>query len=328
MRIAAPATLRNMLFVYNTAVGGGAGVLAAPGLTVEDSTFSSNVDAVGGAGLLVFGSALITGCSFSDNLVLDTAGPLYRGGAGLLAIDAELTVDRCQFQRNTVEGAFAGGGGVAMEGSGTAAVIRHSRFSNNSVHDSGGALTVRDGATAAVVNSAFWNNQSSSSAGGILALGGSTRVSLVNCTLMNNEAALEEGAGLAVEQGANASLVNSIVWGNTGATGSADQAAQVWSDSTAPYATHSCIQGGEWSPGVANISQDPQVADAIGGDLRLQAGSPCIDAANTLVDVDPFAAGFTALAPSDLGGRFRVTDGDGDGQEQVDMGAYEFQSAP
>jgi hypothetical protein len=83
------------------------------------------------------------------------------------------------------------------------------------------------------------------------------------------------------------------------------------------------VQGG-WG-GTGNKNADPLFVDADGPDnivgteddnLRLSAGSPCIDAGdNTAVP-----AGVT----TDLGGRLRFVDGDCNDTDIVDMGAYEF----
>ena len=63
-----------------------------------------------------------------------------------------------------------------------------------------------------------------------------------------------------------------------------------------------------------NIDADPLFADAIGGDLGLQPGSPCIDAAD-------FA---TALAVvTDAAEASRILDDDLSGVDRPDMGAYE-----
>ncbi len=65
--------------------------------------------------------------------------------------------------------------------------------------------------------------------------------------------------------------------------------------------------------------------DASGGDLRLSVSSLLIDAGNQFADADIIEAGFQALPDFDLDGNFRITDGDGDGIEDVDIGAYEYQ---
>lgn len=65
-----------------------------------------------------------------------------------------------------------------------------------------------------------------------------------------------------------------------------------------------------------NISADPLFADVDAGDLRLLAGSPSIDAGDGT---------HPNLEPADLDGFLRIVDGDGDGQAQIDQGAYERQ---
>ena len=95
---------------------------------------------------------------------------------------------------------------------------------------------------------------------------------------------------------------------------------------------YSCVQGGFGAPGVGNIGENPLFADPYGSDglpgggdddLRLLAGSPCIDAA----DNSAVPKGIT----TDLAGNPRFVDDldtpdTGNGTPPiVDMGAYEFQ---
>ena len=95
------------------------------------------------------------------------------------------------------------------------------------------------------------------------------------------------------------------------------------------------IQGGGF-PGTGNLDIDPMFVDPLGpdglpgtvdDDLRLQAVSPCIDAADsTAPPIDPFEP-----MPFDLDGNARFiddTETEDTGVEEcpiVDMGAYEFQ---
>ena len=112
-------------------------------------------------------------------------------------------------------------------------------------------------------------------------------------------------------------LVNSIVWNNTMTpTGvqadlplppppvESDSVIQNWS------AAYSDVQGS--FEGTASISTDPMFTDPDQGDYRLDEGSPCIDAGTWETD-----------SAVDLDGLVRPVDGDFNGAEDFDMGAYE-----
>jgi hypothetical protein len=78
-------------------------------------------------------------------------------------------------------------------------------------------------------------------------------------------------------------------------------------------------------PGVGNIASEPGFEAAATGNLYLSSESPCIDAGNRFVDADPLTPGFQALPTTDVAGRPRIVDGNGDGVAEVDMGTYEYQ---
>jgi hypothetical protein len=87
-------------------------------------------------------------------------------------------------------------------------------------------------------------------------------------TIADNAAV--QNAGAVLFQGQSVFFSNNIVWGNT---------APVWPQLSPHHERffHSCIQGGT-TGGVSNIASDPLFVDAAGGDYRLQAASPCVDA--------------------------------------------------
>ncbi len=131
--------------------------------------------------------------------------------------------------------------------------------------------------------------------------------SVLSCTVQGNEVAAVGPAGQPAGTGGGingtATVVNSIVWGNT--------STQISSGNTVNY---SDVQGG-YASGTGNLAVNPLFVNAAGGNLRLQNGSPCIDAgqnssvpANILVDLD---------------GIPRIQNGDGIPPATVDMGPYE-----
>src|SRR5262249_39708689 len=115
-------------------------------------------------------------------------------------------------------------------------------------------------------------------------------VTLTNCTLTNNAAEVAPGGVMAVSSTLTA--VNSILWGNSpGDVGQFDSSVAI---------TFSDVAGG--FEGVGNIDANPLFVNAAGpdgivgtpdDDLRLGAGSPCLDAGSNdanLPEVDGFGA--------------------------------------
>lgn len=119
---------------------------------------------------------------------------------------------------------------------------------------------------------------------------------LTNVTFSGNSAS-GSGGGMYNYASSSSTLTNCILWGNSGI--------QIYNtnDSSATV-TYSDIQGGY--PGNGNIDADPLFVGP--SNLRLQAGSPCINTgSNDVVTVN-----------TDLDGNPRIVG------VNVDMGAYEF----
>ena len=116
---------------------------------------------------------------------------------------------------------------------------------------------------------------------------------------------------------------NTIVWGNN-AGGALDQLAQIRINHPFALLDYSCIQDLADLPGIGSIDSDPLFVDPLGpdgvagtldDDLRLEAGSPCID------------AGSNSAVPLDFGD----VDGDGDTSEVVPLdlaGTPRFEDDP
>lgn len=191
-----------------------------------------------------------------------------------------------------------------------------------------------------IVNVVFSGNTSGSNGGGLFVYGafGTSSPTLDNVTLVGNVAgAAADGGAIHNNQG-EPILNNSVLWGNS-AGGDGDQVNNSENPTTV---ANTIIQGGVNGSGVAgepntdgggNLDADPLFVDADGADdiagtldddLRLQAGSPAIDAGDeSLLPLDLFDmdgdGDVAERLPLDLDGDPRVVGAD------VDMGAYERQ---
>jgi hypothetical protein len=183
---------------------------------------------------------------------------------------------------------------------------------------------------------------------------------LLNCTLVGNTTTGSSGGwgggGFAASGWTRSSLINCILWGNRSADGTNEmsQISVVQGSQSDVSVKFSCIQDDnpddDYIPfgGVANhnIDDNPHFVrepndggDGWGvgdnddfGDVHLSPKSPCIDIGDNnsvpvdLADLDN--DGNTAEPiPFDLDGRARIFDGDCNGTNVVDMGAYEFSYA-
>ncbi len=347
-----PLVVTSCGFFGNTSAhGGGLGITAeTPSVRVVACIFSGN-HASHGAGAEVFrsgGETVFEDCTFTGN---DAA---FGAGLNLSTTNSEFdaasiaTVRRCTF-----EGNLAGfGGGLytsasfvkGLAGSPPLVEVLNCTFRGNTagsccdtgVYSSpcwlegpafGGGIDARlQGGDARIVSSLFDSNTgphgaaiSATTCGepAFDVYGGSVSVS--NCTIV---ASTGPGVELRLARTGLMQIHNSIVRGGT-----ADQIKTQFVNPVLNQAfivaEYSNIQGG--FPGASNIDADPRFADAGGGDYRLTALSPCIDAGDS-----------TALPPNattDLAGQPRraddpLTPDTGIGSPTVDMGAYEFQPPP
>ena len=264
-------------------------------IIITNSSYNSYY---GGGGMYNnYSSPIISDCVFSGNSAAGSGGGIYNN-------NSPLTITSCTFTGNSA--AQYGGGAIYTEYS--AVTIANSVFSGNSAEQysyGGGAIHDRDGDSLDITNCSFTGNRN----GGLLV----TRYDQAVYPL---------------------TITNSIFWGD-GLSGKEIDCMGYYcvEGQSIPYfdplITFSDIQGG-W-PGDGNINLEPLFFDADGtdnvigtpdDDLRLQPGSPCID------------AGTSSNAPAvDIKGtqRFDVPEipnaGSG-GYPYYDIGAYEFQPPP
>ncbi len=275
------------------------GVIDGFTITHANANGSSANDTDRGGGLIILTGANPTfrNCRVVQNRCV------FGGGAGYVRT-ASPRFEDCVFESNF--GASFGGGFDTFSGSITT-WVRCSFISNTAARAS--AVEAFGSCTVNLINCVIRNNSATGASGGAILVASSSIANIHNCTIVNNTSAGATPGGI-FSSGSTVNITNSILFGNT--------VAQITGPATPTY---SLIQGG--FAGAGNISSSPIFFNAAGGDLRLAANSPGIDAGNnslvpagTTSDirglsrlVDDLAAPDTGVGPAPI----------------VDMGAYERQ---
>lgn len=321
-----PVTLQSMSGPLVTIIRG----YQVPGLTNGDSAIRC-IYLTNWACL--YGFTLADGATRGDGLLLDQSeingGGVYCAGAGVVVSNCELrnnsafmgggadggTLIDCRLQQNA-----ASYGGAVNYATLTRCILTNnfaSRYGGgaygstlerclivgNSSAGSGGGAS--EGALTACV---IRNNWASETAGGVYfgllnncivisntapVGGGAEGGTLNNCTITGNTAAQAGGV-----YGGVVTLNNCIAYYNTGGN---------YSEFVTLY--HCCALP-KYNNFMSNFDDPPLFVDLAGGDLRLQASSPCIDAGHKEY----------VTVPVDVGGRPRIIG------VTTDVGAYEFQA--
>ena len=301
-------TLREALEAANTNTQVGD---AAPGSGLETDLVEFDAD------LFIGEPATIT----LAGRELEIAGDVDVQGPGLdqLAIDAddqsrvfyvgagiEAAISGLVLIGGFIDDGEAGGGGIFNAGTLT---VTDSTISGNSAEDAGGVYNT---GTLTVTNSTLSGNSASRFGGGILNFHAGT-LTVANSTLGGNTAS--SGGGI-YSSSAELTVTNSIVALNTAFSdpdvrGSAAPPSGFHLIGTDPMFVRNPSAGtdGIWG-----------TADDDFGDLRLRFDSPAIDAGDPSFDPDAFEPSLT----TDQGGNPRILDGDDNGSEIVDLGAYEY----
>jgi hypothetical protein len=351
--------LGNLLFIGNVSLSGGAGALVEGGSpTFRNVIFAENWANFGAGALVSPGGDMplrFENCTFERNRALrvgdDDASKAVPRGGGLLVAgrSGSVEIDACAFVGNFANN--RGAGLYSDDAGGTLAVgVRRSRFTGNEVppdggQPSGGTNAVGGGVFAAsrmsLTSSLFFDNRARRYGGGIFVL--SKQVSIVNCTVALNRVSTDErdiGAGiLSSGAGALTRVENSILWMNVRPSDEPDPGAepdvereeppekrQLWSDNGGFLSVRSSdFNRPDRYRGNGNIGADPMFSSLETGGLDIARESPCIDRGNSFVDTEPLVPGAQLLHETlDVGGNPRVMDGNGDGVESVDMGAFEM----
>ncbi len=307
---------------------GGADSLTIDGLVIEGAEAGSNsLSGGGGVMLCQYGGARSTGVFIRNTIFRNNrawyfpalfSGECWQGAARTL-------VEDCLFSNNSCADA---GGAIRAGGEVT---INRCRFFGNSSAYQGGAVFI-DSGRAVVQDSLFAAN--SAPLGGALASTDRPVITMRSCTLAGNAA--PRGSAIAA---VDLWIQDSIIEASPLATTDSVIHILPWTDHLSfLQITSTILRGGtEGITGAKEMlqdegavyDQDPGFTDPSGpdqdfgawqdNDFSLRPGSPGIDAGR---DITP------TRGATDLAGRARYFDGDGDGRPTIDMGAYERSVAP
>jgi predicted outer membrane repeat protein len=312
-------------------------------------------------------AATVRNCIFRENPAVTGPGAAYLFYASL---SSTTLFDHCSFIANSSGGSH---GGAVYALSSLVAFVE-CEFRDNHVANKGGAICIEGGEVSAV-NCSFVHNSSNLYGGGLHINGYEGHVDLANCVFVGNHAGAFGGGIASWDVGPSVMLVylRDCTFAGNGAELGRSIAHQLDTGNTIMYLSWNSIYRdgpyGESGEGIYGghgafgfyycdvgggvfegcIDADPLFVqppdpgpdeewgteDDDHGDLRLQAGSPCIDAADAgevpadIFDLDG-DGDTTEPIPYDLDGQPRCVDDPatvdtGVGFPCVDMGAYEFQ---
>jgi len=326
-------TVTDCTFSGNRAYSGGGMLNDHSSPEVTNCAFSGNTGTGEGGGMYNDSSnPTVTSCTFSGNTARYFGGGMYNN------YNSSPTVSNCTFSGNTAR--YFGGG---IYNSSSSPTVTNCTFSGNTTSNEGGGMYNYNFSNPTVTNCTFSGN--TGYYGGGMYNRGNSSPTVTNCTFSGNTAyygggmynrensspavsgctfsentGTADGGGMYNRENSSPAVTNCIFW--------RDNPQEILNRyGSAPTLRFSDVQGGlplGAVDGGGNINVDPMFVrvpdpgpdgtwdgvDDDYGDLRLQAGSPCIDAGDPGFLVPP--------GETDLDGHARVLCG------QVDMGAYEF----
>ena len=240
-------------------------------------------------------SPLVTHCTFTNNSASGQGGGMFN------EYHSSPTVTDC---------AFTGNVGSGMGNSFSSPLVTNCTFTGNVASSGGGMWNY--GSSPTVTNCTFARNDATSG-GGIYSMANDDPplVAVTNCTFTGNSSVT---GGAMYNQDSLPTLTNCILWGDA-ARESDDEIHDALADLPTTV-SHSIIQGG-YPLGTNVIDVDPLFVDDSSGDVRLQAGSPAIDAGNG-------CASHVALTDQPGNPRWDIADV-ADAVDGLDVGAFEYQ---
>ena len=281
---------------------------------------------------------ILLNVTFSGNYAKYYGGAMYNDGSSGGTSNPILT-------DVTFSGNRTGICGGAVANSNGSPILTNVTFTGNQADSRGGAMCNYGphswNSSPILTNVTFSGNKAATWGGAMYNDGfdgGDSSPILTNVTFSGNWAG-ESGGAMYNKGGSSGNsypqVRNSIIWDNLDINNTGSISASIYNNSARTYLVHSLVQGAGESgseswidddnfvDGGGNIESDPlfitpvdpSKAPTSEGNLRLTTGSPAIDSGeNSFVDG----------VPTDLDGKARKVDGDGNGTKTVDMGAYEF----
>ena len=247
---ASQSILRNARLEYNHAGTSGGGIVIGSycSVTIDSVLFEGN--SVGWTGGAIYahgddGAARITNCRFVGNSAHD--------GGGIYSTGDTLLVDACRFEGNFAE---EDGGGVSLHYSADVVSIANSVFVGNEAHW-GGGFHCNTSAYATLSNLTMVGNIATAY-GAAISIGGDSGAGadISDCLVAFNGPTV----GISVHDWSLSSIRCSNVYGNEGGN-------YMW-------------PGGDPTGMDGNISENPMFCDLPGGELTLDAASPCLPGNN------------------------------------------------
>ena len=196
-----------------------------------------------------------------------------------LGLDGSAVLDGFTITAGKANGpSYPYGGGMFNKNN--SPTVNNCTFTGNYANNMGGGMYNYDNSHPTVTNCIFYGNLGYYHAGGMANRNSSSPI-LTNCSFSDNTTVLYHGGGMANFSSMNVIVTNCIFYGNS-ASGSGNE---IYNSSSTTLIANSniagCLSGNSWdtslgTDGGGNMDANPNFDNF----LQLQAGSPCIDAAD------------------------------------------------
>jgi hypothetical protein len=293
--------------------------------TIRNNIIESNIACADGGGLEVeFGAPLI----YNNIIWFNSQTPSCGGGAGGGGISLGLGTTGAQIVKNKImHNSWRSGPGGGIVVSGGSPLITNNVISGNHAESPnagvGGGIASTSFASPIIVQNLFFANVAGAGGGIYLSPSSGSGAIVVSNTISNNKAAKGSAIFIGGDDTHDSQFFNNLLVSDSGLNavdcdGTSDPLPPVFMFNDA-FSHGGIAVEGTCSGDIGingNISVDPLFGSERKHRYQLDPGSPAIDAGDNSAPNVP---------PTDLAGRPRVVDGNGDGNPVIDMGVYEFQ---